>query len=71
MKLLPTPDVALADSDVEDALGRAVAVINPLLDVLWWTDPLGIKRQDPPNVVSRVLNAADVRHLGLGRSGHR
>ncbi len=60
MKLLPTPDVTLTDSDVEDALGRAVAVINPLLDVLWWTDPLGIKRQDPPNVVSRVLNAADV-----------
>ena len=60
MKLLPTPEVTLADSDVEDALGRAVAVINPLLDVLWWTDPFGIKRQTPPNAVSRVLNAAEV-----------
>lgn len=60
MKLLPTPDVTLGDAEVEDALERAVAVINPLLDVLWGTDPLGLKRQKPPNVVSRVLNAADV-----------
>lgn len=60
MKLLPTPEVTLADSDVEDALGRAVAVINPLLDVVWGTDPLGLKRQTPPNPVSRVLNAADI-----------
>ncbi|EHB53941.1 hypothetical protein MycrhDRAFT_4404 [Mycolicibacterium rhodesiae JS60] len=60
MKLLPTPDVALADSDVEDALGRAVAVINPLLDVLWGTDPFGLKRQNPPNAVSWALNAADI-----------
>lgn len=60
MKLLPAPDVTLTDSDVEDALGRAVAVINPLLDVLWETDPLGLKRQSSPNVVSRLLNAAEV-----------
>jgi len=58
VNLLPTTD--LADADVEDALGRAVAVINPLLDVLWWTDPLGLKRQTPPTAVSRVLNAADI-----------
>ncbi|BBY62017.1 hypothetical protein MHEL_02600 [Mycolicibacterium helvum] len=60
MKLLPTPEVTLADSDVEDALARAVAVINPLLDVLWGTDPFGLKRRTPPNAVSWVLNAADV-----------
>ena len=60
MKLLPAPDVTLADSDVEDALGRAVAVINPLLDVLWGTDPFGLKRQTPPNALSRVLNAVDI-----------
>jgi hypothetical protein len=58
VKLLPTTE--LADSDVEDALGRAVALINPLLDVLWGTDPLGLKRQSPPTPVTRVLNAADV-----------
>ena len=60
MKLLPTPEVTLTDSDVEEALGRAVAVINPLLDVLWGTDPFGLKRHTPPNAVSRVLNAADI-----------
>lgn len=60
MKLLPTPEATLTDSDVEDALGRAVAVINPLLDVLWGTDPLGFKRRTPPNAFTRVLNAADV-----------
>ncbi|NTY63189.1 hypothetical protein [Mycolicibacterium sphagni] len=60
MKLLPTPEVHLADSDVEDALGRAVAVINPMLDVLWGTDPFGLKRRTPPNAASWVLNAADV-----------
>jgi hypothetical protein len=60
VKLLPTPEVALTDSDIEDALGRAVAVINPLLDVLWGTDPFGLKRRTPPNAFSWVLNAADV-----------
>lgn len=60
MKLLPTPEVTLSDSDVEDALGRAVAVVNPLLDVLWGTDPLGLKRRVTPNAFSWVLNAADV-----------
>ncbi|WP_445166053.1 hypothetical protein ACTXG7_19530 [Mycolicibacterium sp. Dal123E01] len=60
VKLLPTPEVRLTDSDIEDALVRAVAVINPLLDVLWGTDPFGLKRQTPPNPLSRLLNAADV-----------
>jgi hypothetical protein len=60
VNLLPTPEVTIADSDVEDALGRAVAVINPLLDVLWGTDPFGLKRQDPPNAISWALNAADI-----------
>jgi hypothetical protein len=59
VKLLPTPDVTLTDAEVEDALGRAVAVINPLLYVLWRTDPFDLKRRDPPNALSWVLNAAD------------
>jgi len=60
VKLLPTPDVTLTDADIEDALGRAVAVINPLLYVLWRTDPFGLKRQDPPNAISWALNVADI-----------
>ncbi|BBY61536.1 hypothetical protein MSAR_46720 [Mycolicibacterium sarraceniae] len=59
MKLLPTPDVTLTDAEVEDALRHAVAVINPLLYVLWRTDPFDLKRRTPPNAVSWALNAAD------------
>lgn len=71
MNLLPTPDVAITDADVAEALGRAVRIINPLLSVLWATDPLGLKRRgtgdgdDGPlskaaDAVSWALNAADV-----------
>jgi hypothetical protein len=45
VNLLPTPDVTITDAAVEDALGRAVRIINPLLGVLWGTDPLGLKRR--------------------------
>ncbi|PRC61087.1 hypothetical protein C6A85_12715, partial [Mycobacterium sp. ITM-2017-0098] len=37
--LLPTPDVHITDAGVEAALTAAVRIINPLLDVLWQTDP--------------------------------
>lgn len=70
VNLLPTPTVTIRDSDVEDTLGRAVRIINPLLDVLWGTDPLGLKQRDidfaggpldtVADGVSWVLNAADV-----------
>lgn len=70
MSLLPTPDVPLDDAAVEEALRRAVQVINPLLDVLWGTDPLGLKRRrsdgdDGPldkvsGGIACALNAADV-----------
>ncbi|ULE34381.1 hypothetical protein [Mycobacterium sp. IDR2000157661] len=70
MGLLPTPDVTIADADVEDALCRAVRIINPLLDALWGTDPLGLKKgrtgpADTPLAkvaggLSCALNAADV-----------
>ncbi len=70
MNLRPTPEVTISDSDVEDALRRAVRIINPLLNVLWGTDPLGLKRRtadfnDGPldrvvDGVSWTLNAADV-----------
>ena len=45
VSLLPTPDVTIDDAAVEEALRRAVQIINPLLDVLWGTDPLGLKRR--------------------------
>ncbi|MDZ4268401.1 MAG: hypothetical protein U1D00_22365 [Mycobacterium sp.] len=70
MNLLPTPDVSIADTDVETALRRAVRIINPLLDVLWGTDPLGLKQRradtdDGPldkvaDGFAWVLNAVDV-----------
>lgn len=75
MNLLPTalqpPKVTISDDAVEDALGRAVQIINPLLGVLWGTDPLGLKRRTPDDGddgpldkvadgVGWVLNAADV-----------
>lgn len=70
MSLLPTPEVSIADADVETALRRAVGIINPLLDVLWGTDPLGLKQRqtdfdDGPldkvvDGLAWALNAADV-----------
>jgi len=70
VSLLPIPEVTISDATVDDALGRAVRVINPLLDVLWGTDPLGLKRRGPgpgdgpldkvADGFGWVLNAADV-----------
>lgn len=45
VNLLPAPDVTISDSAVEDALDGAVRIIGPLLDVLWGSDPLGLKRR--------------------------
>lgn len=56
--LLPAPDVHITDAGVETALTAAVRIINPLLDVLWGTDPLDLKRSD--DGIGRVLNAIDV-----------
>jgi hypothetical protein len=72
VNLLPTPDVTISNADIADALSRAVRVIGPLLDVLWGTDPLGLKRRgaeqdDGAGAIDKVadgigwaLNAADV-----------
>ncbi|MCB0950373.1 MAG: hypothetical protein KDB44_14070 [Mycobacterium sp.] len=70
MNLIPTPEVTITDAAVQDALRRAVLIIHPLLDVLWGTDPLGIKRRRPEADdgpldkvvagIAAVLNAADV-----------
>ena len=47
MKILPTPTMTLSDADVTATLGNAVRIIDPLLDVLWGTDPIGLKRRTP------------------------
>ncbi|MDG4663206.1 hypothetical protein [Mycobacterium sp. 236(2023)] len=55
---LPAPDVQITDAGVEAVLTGAVRIINPLLDVLWETDPFDLKRRD--DAIGRVLNAIDV-----------
>lgn len=70
MKILPTPTMTLSDADVTATLGNAVRIIDPLLDVLWGTDPIGLKRRTPDfdggpldkvaDGLSWTLNAADV-----------
>lgn len=45
MGLLPKPHTTLSDADVADALARAVAVINPLLDLLAEADPIGLRKR--------------------------
>ncbi|AQA01203.1 hypothetical protein BVC93_00815 [Mycobacterium sp. MS1601] len=72
MNLLPSPDVTITDADVTAVLNRAVRVIGPVLDLLWDTDPLNLKRRTCDDedgagaldkiadAVSWVLNAADV-----------
>ncbi|MDD7811900.1 hypothetical protein PP713_04890 [Mycobacterium sp. CSUR Q5927] len=43
MRLFPKPHATLSDAEVADALGRAVAIINPLLDLLAQADPIGLR----------------------------
>lgn len=45
MGILPKPHVTLSDADVADALSRAVAVIDPLLDLLSQADPIGLRQR--------------------------
>ncbi|MEB3070817.1 hypothetical protein [[Mycobacterium] vasticus] len=45
MGLFPKPHATLTDADVADALTRAVAVINPLLDLLSEADPIGLRKR--------------------------
>ncbi|MHC9296926.1 hypothetical protein ACRCUN_31065 [Mycobacterium sp. LTG2003] len=70
MDLMPRAD--LSDADVADALGRAVGVIDLILDVLSDTDPLGLRRRThdrdseaslvdkPLNLLAGLLDCADV-----------
>ncbi len=53
MNLLPVPTARITDTDVATALYRAVRIIDPLLDVVWETDLLGLKER------TRHLGGAD------------
>jgi hypothetical protein len=60
MNLLPS--ATLRDADVACVLNRAVGLINPSLDLLWDTDPIGLKRRtrgsDDESVLGTALDAA-------------
>jgi hypothetical protein len=72
VNLIPLPKAAITDADVATALSRAVQIIDPMLDVLWGTDPLGLKERTrhagdadgaldkAQAAVAWVLNAVDV-----------
>ncbi|OBH16600.1 hypothetical protein [Mycolicibacter sinensis] len=45
MRLFPKSHITLTDAEVADALGRAVAIINPLLDLLAQADPIGLRER--------------------------
>lgn len=74
MNLFSLPTATLDDADVACVLHRAVGVINPSLDIVWGTDPIGLKGRthsadaDGPagplgtglDAAAWVLNALDV-----------
>lgn len=72
MNLVPLPTAVIDDEDVACALGRAVRVINPVVDLLSRADPFGLKGRshhlgDADGSVDKaldalawVLNTADV-----------
>lgn len=67
MGLLPKPYTPLSDADVADALSRAVAIINPLLNVLSQADPIGLRKRThrllrPPRGLSGRIRRLQVRH---------
>jgi len=77
MGLLPKPYTPLSDADVADALSRAVAVINPLLNVLSQADPIGLRKRShrllsPPHGLSDRVRRLRLwqrrREAGRGRS---
>lgn len=75
MGLLPKPYTPLSDADVADALSRAVAVINPLLNVLSQADPIGLRKRShrllspPRGLTDRVRRLRlRLRRVQAGRS---
>jgi hypothetical protein len=72
VNLIPRPETTITDADVAEALSRALKIIDPLLDVLWGTDLLGLKKRTHhlgaadgvldkvQDTVAWLLDAADV-----------
>lgn len=66
MGLLPKPSATLTDAEVADALSRAVAVINPLLDLLAQSDVTGLRKRThrllrPPRRVGDLVRRIRLR----------
>lgn len=62
MGLIPIPKADLSDADVTSALGRAVSLIDLILDVLAEADPLGLRRRTHDlgagsGIVDKVLDS--------------
>jgi len=73
MGLLPKPHATLTDADVADALSRAVAVIDPLLDLLSQADPIGLRKRThrlltPPRGLTGLVRRLRLRQRRIGRS---
>lgn len=67
MGLLPKPRATLSDAEVADGLCRAVAVINPLLDLLAEADPIGLRARTrrlltPPRGLADRIRRRRLRH---------
>ncbi|CAN5673049.1 hypothetical protein BH09ACT8_BH09ACT8_39820 [soil metagenome] len=45
MSLLSLPKTVITDAELANALGRVVQIVDPALDVVWGTDPLGLKKR--------------------------
>lgn len=71
MGLFPKPHANLTDADVADALSRAVAVIDPLLDLLAEADPIGLRRRTRRLLSSPRGLTHRIRRLKLRRRRHQ
>lgn len=68
VNLIPLPTRTITDTEVSAALRRVVQIVDPVLYLLWESDPLGLKNRsrgldevdDVPDALAWLLNAADL-----------
>jgi len=67
VRVLPIPTATVSDDAVIRALSALAGIVNPVLDLLWDTDPLGVKTYPQPDgvddlreAIARLLNAVEV-----------
>lgn len=70
MGLFPKPHVTLTDAEVAEALARAVAVINPLLDLLSQSDPIGLRKRTHRLLAPPRRLSGRIRRFRLSRRRH-